>query len=143
MILHMSSSLPILSAATTAVAMAISPAQEAESTTSVPNNLGCESLRMPIKLTQYLLSDPADEVFIASLVIISPITVIFSFKGGVKFHQGAVKLTRLISFSCVGLLLSSSSPPPLLLFLLVFLLSVCLSFCGPYPPPKLISKLTG
>ncbi|KAM3175598.1 hypothetical protein ACTXT7_008184 [Hymenolepis weldensis] len=31
------------------------------------NYMGCESLRMSIRLIQYLLSDPADEVFIASL----------------------------------------------------------------------------
>uniref|UniRef100_A0A5K3FFD0 SWIM-type domain-containing protein n=1 Tax=Mesocestoides corti TaxID=53468 RepID=A0A5K3FFD0_MESCO len=35
---------------------------------STPNKLGPESLRMSFRLIQYFLSDPADEVFIASLV---------------------------------------------------------------------------
>nr|CDS27313.1 mitogen activated protein kinase kinase kinase [Hymenolepis microstoma] len=44
-------------------------AQQVETSSGNTNNnyMGCESLRMSIRLIQYLLSDPADEVFIASL----------------------------------------------------------------------------
>ncbi|VDO00575.1 unnamed protein product [Rodentolepis nana] len=49
-------------------------AQQAEASSGSTNNnyMGCESLRMSIRLIQYLLSDPADEVFIASLVSAPP-----------------------------------------------------------------------
>lgn len=56
----------------TAIAPLSSQQQQADasnaSSHTSSNNLGCESLRMSIRLIQYLLSDPADEVFIASLV---------------------------------------------------------------------------
>uniref|UniRef100_A0A158RED3 Protein kinase domain-containing protein n=1 Tax=Hydatigena taeniaeformis TaxID=6205 RepID=A0A158RED3_HYDTA len=52
----------------TTTATTASPCQQpTEGSPTTPNNLGCESLRMSIRLIQYLLSDPADEVFIASL----------------------------------------------------------------------------
>eukprot|EP00108_Taenia_solium_P010171 TsM_000101901 transcript=TsM_000101901 gene=TsM_000101901 len=52
----------------TTTAITASPCQQpTEGASTTPNNLGCESLRMSIRLIQYLLSDPADEVFIASL----------------------------------------------------------------------------
>ncbi|CDS36734.1 mitogen activated protein kinase kinase kinase [Echinococcus multilocularis] len=53
--------------ATTMATTASPYQQQSEGPSTTPNNLGCESLRMSIRLIQYLLSDPADEVFIASL----------------------------------------------------------------------------
>ena len=51
-----------------ATSTAIISPQQSDGVSTTPNNLGCESLRMSIRLIQYFLSDPADEVFIASLV---------------------------------------------------------------------------